>query len=93
MSSQDRLKQLELLGGVGGAILGGGVALLFGEWLRPFAVPAVVVGAAAHGWAMFQRRRIEISLNGGWPAWEVAAYWACWALLAALALYVTLRLT
>jgi hypothetical protein len=91
MVKQDRLKQLELLGGLGGAVLGGGVALLFADWLRPYALPAVAIGVTAHGWAMFQKHRIERA--GGDvkpPAWETAAYWACWLLIGALALYIGL---
>lgn len=89
MFKQDRLKRLELLGGLGGAVLGGGVALLFAEWLRPYALPAVAIGVTAHGWAMFQKHRIELADgNVKPPAWETAAYWACWVLIGALALYI-----
>ena len=92
MTNHERLKQLELLGGLGGAVLGGGVALLFAEWLRPFAVPALLTGVVAHAWAMYQKHRIERADSGTTPpAWETAAYWGCWLLLAALGLYIGFR--
>jgi hypothetical protein len=40
---------LELLGGVGAAILGAGVALVFRHVLAPLAVPLLLVGLVAHG--------------------------------------------
>jgi hypothetical protein len=93
MTSQERLKQLDLLGGLGGAVLGGGVALLFAEWLRPYAMPAVIVGIIAHGWAMFQKHRLELASTAARPpAWEIAAYWTCWLLIGTLALYIALRI-
>lgn len=91
MTNQARLKQLELLGGLGGAVLGGGVALLFAEWLRPYALPAVVIGLVAHGWAMLQKHRMEVSDgNAKPPAWETAAYWGCWLLIGGLGSYIAL---
>ena len=90
MTSQERVKQLELLGGLGGAVLGGGIALLFAKWLLPYALPAVVIGVIAHGWAMFQKHRLErADITAKPPAWETAAYWGCWLLIGALGLYIT----
>jgi hypothetical protein len=90
MTSHERLKELELLGGLGGALLGGGVALLFAQWLRPYALPAVIVGIVAHGWAMYQKHRLErADTNVKPPTWETAAYWGCWLLIGALALYIS----
>ena len=43
-----KLKQLELLGGVGAGILGAGAALVFARWLLPYAVPVLIVGVATH---------------------------------------------
>jgi hypothetical protein len=88
MTNQERLKQLELLGGLGAAVLGAGMALLFADWLRPYALPAIVVGIVAHGWAMLRKHRIEVSERAKPPAWETAAYWSCWLLLGALGLYI-----
>lgn len=59
---------------------------MFAELLKPFAVPAVPVGIIAHGWAMFRKHRLQL-VKGPQPAWETAAYWGCWALLAGLVAY------
>lgn len=82
------MKRLELLAGIGAAVLGAGVALLFAEWLAPFAVPALVIGTLAHGWAMFAKYRIESRTAPILPAWETITYWLCWLMLAGLFLYV-----
>lgn len=60
MASQERLKQLELLGGLGGAVLGAGIALLFAEWLLPYALPAVFIGVS-----MTDRLRV-LEAKGRW---------------------------
>lgn len=88
----NRLKQLDMMGALGAAILGAGVALLFQEWLLPYAVPAVLVGMAAHGWAMFAKRRLERQAQVLQPAWERVAYWICWAMLIGLLGYVAVQL-
>jgi hypothetical protein len=92
MTIQQRLKQLELLGGLGGAVLGGGIALLFAQSLRPYALPAVIIGVIAHGWAMFQKHRLERAETAAKsPTWETAAYWACWLVIGALGLYIAFQ--
>jgi hypothetical protein len=83
-----KLKQLELLGGVGAGILGAGAALLFARWLLPYAVPVLVVGVVAHVWAMFAKGRLERKLLEPQPWWVVAAEWVCWIMIAALIVYV-----
>lgn len=90
--SANRLKQLELLGGVGAGILGAGIALLFARSLQPYALPALVIGIAAHGWAMFAKSRLERQTGVRQPRWAQAAEWACWLMILALMLYVALRL-
>jgi hypothetical protein len=85
---QNRLKQLDLLGGLGAGVLGAGLALLFARRLEPFAVPALVIGIVAHGWAMYAKSRLEHQAGIGRLKWAVAAEWACWAMLAALLAYI-----
>lgn len=87
-SSENRIKRLELLGGLGAGILGAGLALLFAEYLHAFAIPALLLGIVSHGWATFQKSRLE-RLEGDYkPSWADAAEKACWVMLAALVLYV-----
>jgi hypothetical protein len=85
---QERRKRLDLLGGLGAAMLGAGVALLFAHWLRPYAIPALLIGIALHGWAMFQKGRLERDKGISLPPWPLLAEWLCWILLALLAAYM-----
>lgn len=84
----DRIKQLDLLSGLGAGVLGAGLALLFASSLQCFAIPALLIGIAAHGWAMFAKHRLERRDNVVLPKWAVWAERVCWLLLAALVLYV-----
>ncbi len=86
----NRIKRLDLLGGVGAGILGAGISLLFAHWLQPFAIPALMVGVAAHGWAMYAKGTLERQAIVRRPKWSVAAEWLCWLMLAGLIAYVTL---
>lgn len=86
--NRDRLKQIDMLGALGAGVLGAGLALLFADFLRPFAVPALLIGILAHGWAMYQKNRLERQANLKQPAWETVAYWTCWVMLGGLVLYV-----
>ena len=89
---QDRLKRLELLGALGAGVLGAGLALLFAQWLQPFAIPALFIGIASHGWAMFAKGRLEREAGTARPGWSVALEWLCWAAMAGLAGYVVVTL-
>lgn len=53
------MKRLDLLGGVGAGVLGAGISLLLTQWLQPFAVPALLIGILAHGWAMYAKGKLE----------------------------------
>lgn len=88
----NRLKQLELLGGVGAGVLGAGVALLFAGSLQPYAVPALFIGVVAHGWAMFSKGRLERRAHMGRPRWAKAMEWLCWLMILALMVYVGFQL-
>lgn len=61
---------------------------LFASWLRPVAVPLLVVGAALHGWGMLVRHRMERRGEITLPWWSVALYWSCWLALAGLGAYL-----
>lgn len=87
-SKLDRIKQLDLLGGLGAGFLGAGLALLFASHLQRLSVPALLVGIAAHGWAMFAKSRLERQAGMDLPRWAKAAERLCWLLLAGLILYV-----
>jgi hypothetical protein len=84
----NRIKRLDLLGGIGAGVLGAGLALLFANSLQRFAVPALLIGIAAHGWAMFAKSRLERQASIRLPRWAELAERACWVLLAVLGLYV-----
>jgi hypothetical protein len=86
----ERIRRLDLLGGVGAGVLGAGIALLFPSSLQPFAVPALLIGILAHGWAMYAKGRLERQAKVEQPKWAVAAEWACWLMLTGLVLYVGL---
>lgn len=83
-----RLKQLELLGGIGAGILGAGAALLFAKWLVPYAVPVLVAGLMTHGRAMYAKARLERKAHEARPWWATAAEWVCWIMIAALIFYI-----
>ena len=91
-SNQTRLKQLDLLGGLGAGILGAGLALVFAQWLEPFAIPALLVGILSHGWAMFAKSTLERQARMAQPRWAIAAEWVCWTMLVALTGYVAYTL-
>lgn len=86
----ERVKRLDLLGGIGAGVLGAGIALLFASSLQPFAVPALLIGILAHGWAMYAKGRLERQSKMEQPKWAVAVEWVCWLMLTGLILYVGL---
>lgn len=47
--NQNRMKKLDLLGGIGAGVLRAGLALVFTRWLEPFAMPTLLVGILARG--------------------------------------------
>jgi len=84
----DRRARAELLSGVGAGVLGAGLALLFKQFLGALTVPLLVVGAAVHGLAMYQKHHLDASRGAAGRRWVEWAYWACWLLLLTLAGYV-----
>ena len=80
--------RLELLGGVGAAILGAGVALIFRQALAPLAVPLVLVGLGAHGLGMWGKHRLDAAGFAAMPRWSFWAFWGCWVLIAGIVIYL-----
>lgn len=89
--NENRIKRLELLGGLGAGILGAGVALLFADFLQQFAIPALLLGMVSHGWAMFRKGRMEQHAGIVQPRWADVAEWVCWAMMAGLFVYIAYR--
>lgn len=85
---ENRLKRLDLLGGLGAGVLGAGLALLFARWLEPFAIPALLIGIVAHGWSMLSKSNLERQAAIEQPKWAVGAELVCWVMLAVLFAYV-----
>ncbi len=90
--NENKLKRLELLGGLGAGILGAGLALLFAEHIKQFAIPLLLLGIVSHGWTMFQKGRLELQAGIGQPRWADAAEWACWIMMAGLLVYIAYRM-
>ena len=91
MHERSAIRKAEILSTTGAAIAGAGLALLLERWLSPAALPLLVAGLAAHGWGMFQRRRLEAHSGIARAGWEAPVYWICWLALAAILLYAFLR--
>lgn len=86
--SQARLKRAETTSAVGAGILGGGVALLVAELLKPYALPLLILGLAMHAWGMYDKHRLQAGAETVRVWWAEALYWGCWVALVALAVYV-----
>ena len=80
-------KGAELIAGLGAIVLGAGSALVLPDWLRAYALPLLVAGVAVHGVGMSLKYRLE-SREGPPVWWERALFWACWACLVGLAIWI-----
>src|SRR4029450_1916979 len=60
-----RYKPVDLMSALGAGVLGAGLGAMFATWLTTFAVAAVLIGVAVHGWGMFGGR----GLGGGAACW------------------------
>ena len=87
-SVQPRQKLAETTSTVGAGILGGGVALLIAELLRPYAVPLLLLGLAMHAWGMYDKHRLESAIGPTRVWWAEVLYWGCLAALIALAVFI-----
>lgn len=81
------IRRAEVLSITGAATLGGGLALLLGRWLEPFALALLLAGIAAHAWGMYARHRAESQAGVQRAGWEEPVYWLCWITLAGVLLY------
>ena len=86
-----RLKRAELAGGVGAGAIGMGLGVLLASYLRGAGGLLVLAGAALHASGMRNKHRIERSAREQPLWWGTVLYWVCWALLAALFVYVLVR--
>ena len=82
-------KGAELISGLGAIVLGAGLALVLPDWLRAYALPLLVAGVAVHGVGMSLKYRLE-SREGPPVWWERALFWACWACLVGLAIWIAI---
>ena len=91
MTADPRLERsrsaLTTLSAVGAALAGAGVGALLGTELKPLAWWIFTIGIIAHLVGMVGVRRVLASAGYRPPAWEVAAYWLCWAAIAAITAY------
>ena len=82
-------KGAELISGLGAIVLGAGLALVLPDWLGAYALPLLVAGVAVHGVGMSLKYRLE-SREGPPVWWERALFWACWACLVGLAIWIAI---
>jgi hypothetical protein len=80
-------KGAELASGLGAIVLGAGLALFLPEGLRAYALPLLVGGVFVHAAGMTLKYRLE-SRDGPPAWWERALFWACWACLAGLVIWI-----
>ena len=65
------------------------MALVLPAWLRAYAVPLLLGGAAVHGVGMSLKYRFE-SREDRPLWWERALFWACWACLVGLGIWIAM---
>jgi hypothetical protein len=91
MTAEPRLERkrsaLTTLSAVGAALAGAGVGVLLGDELRPLAWWILAIGILAHLVGMAGVRKLLAAAGYDPPAWQVAAYWLCWAAIAAIVGY------
>ncbi len=88
MDMAGQVKQAELLSSIGAGFIGSGVALLVPSDLTRQAVPLLAIGLASHAVGMSRKHSLEMSEGSNRPRWAGMLYWACWLILAGLALWV-----
>lgn len=84
-----RIKLAELTSSLGAGVLGAGIGVLLAAWLGGLALPILAIGLVMHAWGMRDKHALEAGAEQ--PSWATALYWACWLILAALALYAIVR--
>ena len=78
---------LASLSAVRAALAGAGVGALLGAELRQLAWWIFAIGILAHLVGMVGVRNLLASVGYRPPAWQVAAYWLCWAAIAGITGY------
>ncbi|HKQ29161.1 MAG TPA: hypothetical protein VJT77_11220 [Burkholderiales bacterium] len=84
-----RQNRAELAGATGAGVLGVGLGALLAQWTAQYAVPLLIVGVLLHGWGMLEKQRLEAGVDV--PLWSTALYWACWAVLAVLIVWIVVK--
>ena len=79
-----RLSHASIASGVGAALIGVSVGILFHDELLRFFIAILVVGLGLHGVGMYDWHRIERHGATKPTRWMRALYAACWIGLAAL---------
>ena len=83
---------LTSLSAVGAALAGAGVGALLGSEIKPVAWWILAIGILAHLVGIIGVRRVLASSGYQPPAWQVAAYWLCWASIAAITAFGLMEL-
>lgn len=87
------IKRAELLSSLGAGVLGAGLALLLPNILASYAIPILLLGIASHTIGMFQKHSLEEQADSPRVRWMEALYWFCWLALAALLVYIVVRVS
>lgn len=77
-----------LLATTGAALAGVGIGALFADRIGSLGLVVLATGLIAHGVGMVRHRQAQDSTGYRQASWEIAAYWICWVLIAALIFYV-----
>jgi transcription elongation factor len=64
--------------------------VLLAAWLGGLALPILAIGLVMHAWGMRDKHALEAGAPQ--PAWASLLYWACWVILAGLAVYAIARI-
>ena len=89
---EKRRRALATLSGIGAALAGVGVGVWLSERLQPLMWLILAVGVAVHLIGMVGTHRLQNESGYAPSGLDQAAYWTCWLMIAALAVYGTLAL-
>lgn len=89
LSAVSRAKKADLAGATGAGVLGAGLGVMLAPHAAGLGPVLAVLGAVLHGWAMFEKRRLEA--GAATPRWASALWWLCWVALAALVVWIAIR--
>jgi hypothetical protein len=85
------MRLAELTSSLGAGVLGVGLGALLASHLRGLGVPVLLLGALLHAWGMADKHRLEAKAGVPTVWWSTLLYWICWVLLAALVVYIVVR--